>query len=321
MSKDDFPPLLIVSGSQTLLRTRFLKTVLDTQTVAGWKVEEVEGADASAVRDILEGGGMFSTQRVLAVVANPEKIDLDLLNRHSSEKNAPTTLLLHIEGEPDGRTKFGKWVKKMAAIHKGFPKPSQWDQPKVAAQFAVDESKLYGLHLDARLSRALVGRVESDLGVLSFEIQKAAILAISDGSKEITSKHIKGAMAPIAEASVAPIVDALAVRNRKRLVKALAHFDQTTKGDQTIRICRFVGSSVLKWVAAVHLESLPPKAAADQLGVHPWYFETKILPPARRWGKTGTVRLASDLAAAERAVLNGAVSPWVVLTSRLLAAC
>lgn len=96
---------------------------------------------------------------------------------------------------------------------------------------------------------------------------------------------------------------------------------QTAGSDATMRVARFLGTEVLKWMQAAHLEALPPKAAATELGLHPWYFQDKILPPAKRWGKEGTVRLVADLAATERAVLNGAVNPWMVLTSRLVSAC
>ena len=321
--KTEFPSVLVVSGSQELLRRRFIANVKATQEKAGWTTEDVDGEDAGAVRDVLDGGGLFSTNRVLAVVYNPQKVSLDLLARHQESKDFVTTLLLHIEGEPDGRTKFGKMVKKLGSVHKGFPKPKEWDEPGLAAQFMVDEAKLHGRTMDKALAGAFVSRVGTDLGVCAFEVEKAAMLATLDGSVEITGKHIKGAMAPISEASVGPIMDALASRNRKKLSKALAKLAATSKDpdDQVIRICRFLGSAVNKWISAAYLDQMSPADAAAELGINPWYFEAKILGPAKRWGKAGTVRLASDLAAAERAVLNGAIRPWTVLTARLLGAC
>jgi hypothetical protein len=148
-----------------------------------------------------------------------------------------------------------------------------------------------------------------------------SLLADARGTAVLDKDVVKGAMASIEEASVGPIIEALAVRSRKRLSRALVRVRKTSRYDPTMRVCRFLGSSVLRWLQAAHLDALPPKAAASELGLNPWYFENKILPPARRWGKAGTIQLASDLAASERAVLNGAVNPWVVLTTRLLAAC
>jgi|SaaInlLV_10m_DNA_2_1039722.scaffolds.fasta_scaffold05902_4 DNA polymerase III delta subunit len=317
---DKFPSLLVVSGSEVLLRRRFLKHIKATQLAAGWGVEDVDGSDSMAVRDVLDGG-MFVVGNVLGVVHTPQKMDLDLLAKHHAAKDYEVTLLLHIEGEPDGRTKFGKFVKKLGNVHKGFPKASEWDAPKVAAKFIHSEVKDQGMTIRPALASALVSRVGSDLGMLAFEVQKMVLLAQTAGVTAIEAEQVKGAMAPIAEAAVAPIMDALATRNRKRLSKALAQIRRTSRGDPTMRICRFLGSSVTRWVQAAHLDNLPPRAAAGELGINPWFFENKVLPPARLWGKAGTVRLAADLAASERAVLNGAVSPWTVLTARLLAAC
>lgn len=318
---DKFPPLLVVSGGEGLRRRRFIAQVSATQREAGWDIQEVDGADPSSVQDALSGD-MFSSVQTLAVVSSPEKMNLDLLAKHLAATDYTTTLLLHIEGEPDGRTKFGKFVKaSLGGVDKNFPLPTEWKAGEVAIAFVQDEARQLGLAFPAPLATALTQRSGTDLGVLSFEMQKIAILAKLDGVSAIEGKHVARGMAPIAEASVIPITDALASKQAKRLVKALADLSRTSKGDQTMRVTRLIASSVVKWMQAVYLDSLPPLAAAEELGVHPWYFENKILPAAQRWGKAGTVRLIQDLAATERALLNGAIDPWVVLTTRLLYAC
>jgi len=319
---ETFPPVLVVSGGQVVLRRRFLQQVIRAQQEAGWSVVQVDGSDPASVRDALQGGGLFDEGNTLAVVEKPHKMNLELLELHHESKGGDVTLLLNIEGEPDGRTKFGKLVKKkMVGVHKGFPKPTEWKAPEVAVEFVLAEAKAHDKTIRPALAHALVQRVGTDIGMLAFEIQKMSLLADSFGSCVIEQREVKGGMAAIAEASVGPIIEALATRNRKRLSKALARLRKTSKADPTMRICRFLGSSVLKWVQAAHLDALPPKAAAQELGINAWYFENKILPPAKRWGKAGTVSLAADLAASERAVLNGAINPWMVLTTRLMAAC
>lgn len=318
---DRFPPLLVASGGQELLRRRFVAQVVTTQKAAGWTVLEVDGSVPTDVQDALDGDP-FAPRETLAVVMDPEKIDLELLERHHTSKDYQTTLLLHIEGEPDGRTKFGKAVKaSWASVHKSFPLPTDWQAPKVGAEFVQAEAVRLGFQFPADLAQVLVERSGTDLGLLSFEVQKITMLAGLDGAKTLGLKHVAGGIAPIAEASVFAISDALAVQQSRKLLKALQALKRTSKDDPTMRVCRVLGTSVTKWLQAISLDALPPKAAAEELGVNPWYFETKILPAARRWGKTGTVQLVADLAVAERAVLNGACDPWVVLSSRLLAAC
>lgn len=319
-SSDKFPPLMVVSGGQDLLRRRFVKQVISTQKTAGWAILEVDGLVPGDVSEAL-AGDMFSPTQTLAVVTNPEKVDLDLLEAHHASKDYITTLFLVVEGEPDGRTKFGKAVKGWSEVHKSFPLPTEWKAAEVAAKFVQEEVQRYGQQIADGLATALVQRSGTDLGVLAFEVEKIAILAKLAGTKVIEPKHVAQGHAPIAEASVLPVVDALAAKQAKKLARYLAEVRRTSKDDQTMRVSRLIASSATKWMQASYLDALPPKAAAEELGVHPWYFENKVLPAARRWGKGGTVKLITDLAAAERAVLSGAVDPWLVLTSRLLSAC
>lgn len=317
MAKTDFPPLLIVSGSEELLRRRFVKQMRATQKAAGWTVEDVDGKNKSAVMDALEGD-MFIETRTLAIVQSPHKVSLDLLEQHSKDTHYLTTLLLHIEGEPDKRTKFGKFVAGMSSVHKAFPKPKEWDAPKVATSFVVEELQRYGKTIPVKLSAALVHRVGSDLGLLSFECLKIATLVDGD---VVESHHVKGAMAQISEAAYGPLLEALAARHKANLSRALRRIEATSKADPTMRVCRFLATTVHRWLQAAYLDNLPPAVAAQELGMNSWYFENKVLPSAKRWGKRGTTRMIHDIAAAERAVLNGAVDPWTVLSARLLDSC
>lgn len=319
--QDKFPPLTIVSGSQTLLRRRFLLNVVETQRAAGWKILEVDATVPGAVQEALDGD-MFNPALCLAVVSSPEKIPLEMLERHHGSKDYLTTLLLHIEGEPDGRSKFGKAVKGVwSSVHKNFPEPSDWQASKVAVEFVQAEALRLGLVFPVPLATVLVERSGTDLGVLAFEVMKIGVLANLAGVKEIDVGHVKGGMAPIAEASAFPIADALQGRNAKKLLKAMVTLRRTSRDDPTMRVSRLLASSITKWLQASYLTDMPAKAVAEELGVHPWVYESKIAPAVQRWGLSGTVALLSDLAAAERAVLSGAQDPWVVLTTRLLVAC
>jgi len=316
------PTLLAVSGGQDILRQRFVRRFIETQRAAGWDVAHVDGSDPVSVRDALQGGNPFAeVSKTLVVAFNPEKMDLDLLARHQQSKDSDVTVLLHVEGEPDGRTKFGKFVKGLGDSLKSFSKPDRWKEPEVAAAFIVEEAKSHGKTIRESLAQALVELVGTDLGMLAFEVEKMSLLADARGVTVLNAEEVRGGMAPIAEASAGPIIDALATRDRKKLVKALGRVKTTSSSDPTMGICRFLAATVTKWLKAVYLDNLPPQAAASELGMNPWYFENKVLPAARRWGKKGTVQLIADLAAAERAVLSGAVSPWTVLSARLLSSC
>ena len=317
-----FPPLLVVSGDQGLLRRRFIDRMKREQRKEGWSIINVDGSVPGAVRDALNGGGLLLTGHTLAVVQKPEAVDLGLLERHSQSTDYVTTLLLHIEKGMDGRKKFSKFIKGLGdGVHKAFLKPNEWKAPKAAVEFIQNELKASGMEISTALAFQVVKRAGSDFGVLSFEIDKMTLLAQASGITKIDVEQVRGALAPIAEAEVASIVEALAKRDRAKLSMALARLHKTSKKNPVMRLCGLLGSTVLKWTLAAHLDALPPREAAAELKLNPWYFETQILPAAKRWGKTGTIRLLRDMAASERAVLNGAQNPWVVLVSRLLAAC
>ena len=318
---DKFPPLTVVSGEQALLRRRFMLGVVATQRAAGWKIIEVDGSVPGDVQDAIDGD-MFNPVQTLAVVTHPEKAPLELLERHHGSQDYLTTLLLYIEGEPDGRTKFGKTVKgAWSSVHKNFPEPTDWQAPKLAVDFIQAEAQRLGLVFPVHLATLLVERSGADLGVLAFEVLKIGMLTKLAGVKEIDVTHVKGGMAPITEASAFPILEALQARNQKKLMKALMTLRRTSQDDPTMRVSRLIASSVSKWLQATEYKDMPPKAVAEELGVHPWVYESKMLPAVQRWGASGSMRILSDLAVAERAVLGGAQDPWVVLTTRLLTTC
>lgn len=333
-------PLLIVYGWDFFCR-RIVQQIAETKRGEGWRVTSVAGSDHETLQGLTSMSDLLvSAPHVLAIVTDPEDAPLPLLEAHAEERDPVTVLLLHIDGEPDGRRKFGQWVKKQPktrALFFGTPKP--WDLPKEAARFAVAEAagtpfdspdcgikgfktRPHGKKLDMALANALVERAGSDFGVVAFEIEKAVTLANIQGSDTITPEILKATMASLLPVNIGPLIDALAARKKAALAKALARVRQThKKEDPTMHVCRFLGESVVKWMQAAYLDALPVNEAAREVGINPWRYENIILPAARRWGREGTVRLVSDLAASERAVLNGAVSPWNVLSARLLAAC
>lgn len=319
-------PVIAVCGGESLLRRRFLRNVIDTKRKAGWRIDTIQGENKEALRDAIQQGGGFLSENTLVVVEHPEDMDLDMLKRHAGEKDPVTVLFLHVEGELDGRTKFGKYVKEVLASNlKSFPLPKEHEAGRVAVQFVLDEVKRHGMTIDQRsdnaLLKALVLKVGTDLGVLSFEVQKMVLLARSGGGVAIEAAHIRGAMAPIGEASVVPLAEALGEKNQKRVYQQLEQIRRTTKDNPTMQVCGFLGASVTNWCRAAYLDKLGVADAAREMGGNPWVFEKFIQPAAKRWGREGTAKLLRVIAQAQRAVLNGSIDPWTVLASGLLEAC
>jgi DNA polymerase III delta subunit len=157
--------------------------------------------------------------------------------------------------------------------------------------------------------------------VLAFELQKMAMLAAIRGKKAITKDEIRDARAELVAASVGPVLDAIRTRHRPTLIKTLTRLRQQSKHDPTMLVTRVLTAEASKWLQAASLDSLPPKAAAASLGINAWYFEQKILPTAKSWGRDRLIRLLQALALSERGVLDGHLDPWIGLCCRLLACC
>ncbi len=315
------PPVLILSGEVHLLRRRRLAAIRAGAVKDGFTVDTIDAVNPGALDGAVSGGFLFDDGHTLVVVNNPEKADLDLLKAHAEETDPDVTLLLHVVGKVDSRTKFGKWVKTKQPVWEDYEEPPAYKKTAVAIEFVQAEAKLHKVTIAHKLAHHLVTKNTDDLGILSFELLKIATLARLDGSKSIEVAHLAGGMASLAEAEVTPVADALALKDRAGLLRALTRLEQTTGSDQTIRVTRFLAASVVRWMVGAHLVAMPDTEAAQEVGVSPWVYKNFVAPPAKRWGKKGTRLLVAHLAASERACLNGCVSPWMVLCSRLLSAC
>jgi DNA polymerase III delta subunit len=311
----------MVSGSQTVLRLRWLRSYVQQSEKNGISVEWVDAENPGELESAIDGNPFMDEGKKLVVVENPHKGDLELYKAHQKATDADAMLLLHYDGDPKGNTKFGKWAKELGKAHGSFPKPSDWKAPEEAAEFAVEEAKLHGKTLEPNMAVALVRLVGADFGVVAFEILKMSVLADSRGSKVIGKDEIRDGRAELTQADVGPIIEALRRRQKQGLLKALTRIKERSKDDPTMYVARTVGAEALRWLQAASLDALPPKQAAQQLGINPWFFENKVLPVAKAWGVPRLTKLIKALAQAERGVFDGHISPWIGLNCLLLDSC
>lgn len=311
------------SGSLAVLRIRQVADYIRQNEAQGVRIEYADGEVPGSIEQAMSESPFFgdSGERVLVVVENPHKGSLDLYRKHLGEKEPRVLLLLHYDGDPKGNTKFGKFAKELKS-HKQFTEPSQWEALDEAVKFLQAEAKReHGKELDKAVASLIAQRAGTDFGVLVFELRKMALLADHDQSNVIERKHAVGAIAEIVEVDISLLMDTLRSRNRKAVAVILKLVRSRSRSDPTMHLCRLLGSEALKWLQAVSLEHVPPKAAASELGLNPWYFETKILPVAKSWGKENIIRLIHALADAERGVLSGHIDPWIGFSAGLLRAC
>jgi len=313
-----------ITGTQDLLRRRHVQKIVREQEKNGWRIDRVDGTRPHDVRNALFQGGFIIRDQALVIIEKPEKAPLDALEAHAQSGDKQVVALLDYEGNPKKNTKFGKFVLGLGKAHANFPAPEKsWEFMDVAVDFCIKEAKEYGKELKPDLARVFISRVGYDLGILAFELLKITTLAEIGGSKEIKPDHIGKGMAAIAEAAVEPLTDALASRNRKKIIQVLERLKRSHKGDPTIRITKYIQSSVFKWlgVAVMQERGLSPRHAAAELGLNPWVYEKCLLAQVSRWDSADLRRLIEVLALSRRAVLNGHLRPWTEFTARLLHVC
>lgn len=314
----------IVSGSDHYRRERLVRQLVASKEGSpDWRIEYADAKKPGALDNATAGMALFDAN-VLVVVENPEALPPDTYEEHLTAGPDTVTLLLNHEGEPDRRTKFAKWIEQHRDIHRGFTAPKPWDEIEVGAKFVVEEAQYRQKQFDPPdLAGALVRRVGTELGFLSFEVMKLAALTTALGTDTILPEHLRAVMSEVSEAGMQPILDALALRDRKRLAAALAHTEKTSSvppSSLTMKAARILAPTALNWmsVSALLAEGRQASEMASVLGLNPWFLANKILPAASRWPRQDAIRLVRLLAASERAVFDGHLDPWTELSAGLL---
>lgn len=328
----------VIFGNNDFLRHRAVEQTIAKQRKNGWDIDIVEGTDTTALMAALtQSFGMFDESLpVLVVVKNPEKAPLDALQGFVKKPTPNVMVLLSIEGEPKGNTKFGKFVDGLDKkfVQKYSFAEKKWEIPKEAAAFCVAEAKRLGKPMGEELAAALVKTSGTDYGYLAFEIQKAVLYAEARKSDKLTLEDVKAALAPIGEVSFDGVREALVSRNPKAVASALNRVYKLSK-DPTMGMAGYleaiaIGSKTERegkvsfgWLHLTTLrqQGLSGDQIAERLGTHPWRTNNILLPEVRAWTPEAVLQLLRIAATTRRAVVSGQQDPWVVLTSGIIALC
>lgn len=307
------PGVLIVSGGDDYRRRRFVRTFTARKASEGWVVYPLLGTDSESLGAILSSTGVLFSAPALCVVTNPEKLPLELLKARVAEGGDTVVLLLEFEGEKPPAA-IAALVPKTAT--KTFALPAFYKMEEYATEFVREEFKGLKVSIDPGLALALVRKVGTDLGMLSFEVSKAATLCHAQGVTAVTPEIIKDSMAPLSELDGSGLIEALGSGNLKRIAVEFSRYRTSKGGDPTIELCgRVLTPTVLRWFQAAHMDAsgVSSTAAAGRMGANPWFWENKVLPTARSLGADRCRKMLSVIAAAQTAVFTGAVFPWGVL--------
>lgn len=316
------PPVVIVAGSNDYLRAREVALAVEVAGKNGRRIERIDGGDRDELSRVLSSGGVFFADRILVVVSNPSRIDAKMVIDHHKAGDTSVALLLHHEGEIK-KGPLQDIAKEIPNKHQvTFEEVPPWKAEETAIKFCMREVKRHKLTLSDSLASNLVAASGTDLGILSFEIWKAATLCRANGDAQITGDHLRQTVSSISEIGAIPVVEALATASSARVSKALASMRRTHAGDPTMKACALVGRNVGFWLHAASL--LRQKSSVEEisgrLSLHPYVCKMKILPPAKKWGEKNLARLLTTIAQVERGVRSGHANPWMEFQCGLLRA-
>jgi DNA polymerase III delta subunit len=321
------PGVVILSGDESFLRGRELRAAISAADEVGRSVEYVEGASRDEISRVLSSTGIFFQHEVLLIVERPETVDSSLVLAHHASGSTDVCVLLYQEGKIKSGTGLAKIADGLPPrLVAKFDKPKPWEEDPFAVEFCLAESRRRKIQLSEILARGIVQYVGTDLGMLTFEIEKIALLLSADGRKEAQQKDVKQMLGAFAELGPKSVVDALERRDLRGVGNALANMRRTHAGNlggATLRACAFVSNAAASWlhIAALDAEGANPEEVASRVNKHPFLVRKTLLPAARRWGEGGLTSLLKSVARVERSVKVGHLSSWVQLECALLNAC
>lgn len=312
------PPALLVAGSDDHRRRVFLRNLTAKFVMDGYTIRPCDGSDRADLQAIMASIGVLFENNTLVVITHPEKVVPEDVADHLQD---PITCLLLLLVSEEDKPSGGILDGFPAAHTKLFPLPPFYKMDEHAADYARELCKAEGVDLPEVLARALVKKVGNDLGIVSFEVDKAVRLTKRLGVKVLEPAHLKGTIASLTEQDGGTLVDALGTRNRRHISEELLRYKKSKRGDPTIEVCgRSLTPAVLRWLQASYLQGkgVSPAAAAGRVGASPWYWEHRVLPCARNWGVPGCRELLEVVGNAQESVFSGAVNPWGILESGVL---
>lgn len=320
------PPVVLVGGTETYIRNRWVRHTLMDAHRAGFEV--VYASSDPEVVSALSMGDTFGLPTV--VVVNPEDVsEATVEDQMLLGKDRSSTVLVECTDAPDEKKHPSiKPIPPSRRVAFNWPTKKS-DQKKMAERFILSEAARWmktERGISPTLAAKLVETLGPDLGTLAWEISKASALARSRGETEITPIHLRATLRPSSQADMQPLRDALAKADTKKVVKALRTIEAKSTTDPSMLLLRARGGPAdlaYQWLHAGLLlqKGRSPSEIASVLGVPEWAVKKTILPAVKKWRLSSLKSLVRDLAYADRGLLRGIPSPWVACQSALIRGC
>lgn len=199
-----------------------------------------------------------------------------------------------------------------------FLLPKYYKLDDDASEFCIYECGKQGVKLSKGLASIIVNIVGNDLWYLRNEMTKLVAVAEINGTSTVKPEHVSKSVSRMGEYGMSQLCESVRNRDPIAICRELNRIEQTSVGDPTIKVCRFLFPHALRIFISSIMKSngLSSDDISDELGINRWLFSTKM--DTDKWGPNDSKKLLKHLSTSDKLCMSGSVSPWVYLHSGLL---
>jgi len=310
-------PFVLVGGSEDFLVRRERLRAFKAAHTFGRHV--LVGCNQSEIEDTINECDTFGTQ-ALIWLEDPKLAD-GIFEEFSARKDNNVCIVLSSNESLDPAKLSAPYSYVPDAYRIFYNRPSsRRDRERAAVKFATQEAARNKIELPENVAEALVSLIGDDLGVVSFELEKAFTLARARKLSEVSAALVRETIRPSTEVDLRPLMGALVQMDPVGISKALVRLPGPEVLPLLLRGKGGPADVSLVWLQAAELmaQGSGPEEISSRLNQPKWAVEKEILPAAKRWGKPRLLRLVVSLSKVESALFRGAPSAWNLLSSSLI---
>jgi DNA polymerase III delta subunit len=299
--------MVLHGNSKSYIQIRS-QEILEEYRANGYEVRELSPKSELSLEECFSSG-LFDTSPVLVFVKNPMKVKG--LSAYLKDTRGCEVLVSY------DKDKLPKMLT--GYMSQCFTEP-KYDNQKLdwCAKFVSDYVERHGKKISNDLSKAVVSKVGTDLGVLRFEVLK---YVMSSEGEDITPRTIAGNLGDLTGPESSDLIDSIISRDSRRFLKVCAKIEKSSSTDQTMAVCNgllFYTLRQLFDVGVLLAEKYTPDQIANDLGKNPWLVQNILKPQVESLGLERIILLIESLYNSENSVLKGSRNPWSKFKSEIL---
>lgn len=311
----------VVSGSQTYLRDRLVRKLVQQAKSRGWEIHPWVETEEALVEG-LQTSFLAPASRCLVidsgVLASGKKKGWseEALGALIAVGKSADVLAIVVQ---DGDTLEGMAAGVLAALPDtkkySYAAPKPWEEKPFAIRFFRNECKPLSVSED--MAESIVQKTGLDFGVLSWEAVKLKAFQKETGHLDV--KDIARLVSQYGMEDWDALKESLAMKQPAKLSRLLQTLQNITGGEAFVKAVIILTTTAGLWLRASLLLAAgsSEEETADRLKINPYRFRLTVLPALRNWTTPESLTLLyKNLSLIS--VKKGHQNPWVLLEATLL---